>query len=120
MISRTTLCSAQASVTRFARTRTMPVTSRSRSGSASMTSNTFSPNARTSLRAQTAPIPRIMPQPRYFSMPSTEDGSEVRMQCAPNCWPWVPSLTHSPEAVIHSPGATWSAARRSRSRDCGR
>ena len=51
MISRTTFCSTQASVIRFARTFPMPVTSRRRSGSASITSNTFSPNARTSLRA---------------------------------------------------------------------
>ena len=48
MISRTTFCSAQAPVMRFARTRPIPVTSRSRSGSASMTSNTCSPKARTS------------------------------------------------------------------------
>ena len=46
------------------------VTSRSRSGSASMTSKTFSPNARTSLQALTGPIPRIMPEPRYFSVPA--------------------------------------------------
>ena len=51
MISRTTFCSAQASVIRFARTLLMPITSRSRAGSATMTSNTCSPNARTSLRA---------------------------------------------------------------------
>ena len=47
MISRMIFCSAQASVMRLARTRPMPVTSRSRSGSASMMSNTFSPNALT-------------------------------------------------------------------------
>ena len=51
MISRTTFCSAQASVIRFARTFPMPVTSRRRSGSTSIVSNTFSPNARTSFRA---------------------------------------------------------------------
>ena len=37
-------------------------------------------------------------------------GSEVRMNRALNCWPWVWSLAHSPEAVIHSPGdmaAAW-------------
>ena len=51
MISRTTFCSAQASMMRPARTRPMPLTSRSRSGAASMMSNTFAPNARTSLRA---------------------------------------------------------------------
>jgi hypothetical protein len=32
-----------------------------------------------------------------------ELGAEVRMKCALNCWPWVRSLTHTPEAVIHSP-----------------
>ncbi len=48
---RTTFCSAQASVIRPARIGPMPVTSRSRPGSASMTSKTFSPNARTSLPA---------------------------------------------------------------------
>jgi hypothetical protein len=38
-------------------------------------------------------------------MPSAESGSEVRRNLALNCWPWVRSLTHSPEAVIHSPAA---------------
>ena len=47
MISRTIFCSAQAPVMRLARTGPMPVTSRRRSGSASMMSNTFSPNALT-------------------------------------------------------------------------
>src|ERR1019366_7710741 len=45
MISRMIFCSAQASVMRLARTRPMPVTSRRRSGSASIVSNTFSPKA---------------------------------------------------------------------------
>src|SRR6266478_2717067 len=48
MISRTIFCSAQASVMRLARTGPIPVTSRRRSGSASIVSNTFSPKARTS------------------------------------------------------------------------
>ena len=47
MISRMTFCSASASVMRMARARSMPVTPHSLSGSASMTSNTFSPNALT-------------------------------------------------------------------------
>ena len=34
-----------------------------------------------------------------------QSGSEVRRNLALNCWPWVRSLTHSPEAVIHSPAA---------------
>src|SRR5258708_4497902 len=45
----------------------MPVTSRSRSGSASMMSNTFSPKALTIFLAYTGPIPRTIPEPRYFS-----------------------------------------------------
>src|SRR5450755_154265 len=55
-------------------------------------------------------MPRIIPEPRYFSMPSIEVGAEVRMKRALNCWPWVWSLTHSPDAVIHSPAeivAAW-------------
>src|SRR5207247_7552775 len=43
MISRIAFCSAQAAVMRPARTGPMPSTSRRRSGSASMTSNTLSP-----------------------------------------------------------------------------
>src|SRR5713226_3331789 len=55
-------------------------------------------------------MPRIIPEPRYFSMPSIEVGADVRMKRALNCWPWVWSLTHSPDAVIHSPAeivAAW-------------
>src|SRR3954470_23098983 len=55
-------------------------------------------------------MPRIMPEARYFSMPSIELGAEVRMKRALNCWPWVRSLTHSPDAVSHSPAeivAAW-------------
>ena len=50
-----------------------------------------------------------MPDPRYFSMPSIDDGAELRRKRALNCWPWVRSLTHSPDAVIHSPAATMAA-----------
>src|SRR5216684_8447612 len=55
-------------------------------------------------------MPRIIPEPRYFSMPSIEVGADVRMKRALNCWPWVWSLTHSPDAIIHSPAeivAAW-------------
>jgi hypothetical protein len=89
----------------------VPVTSRSRSGSTSMISNTFSPKAFTIFLAYTGPIPRIIPEPRCFSMPSIEVGSEARMKRALNCWPWVRSLIHSPDAVTHSFGdivAAWS------------
>src|ERR1019366_3222429 len=48
-------------------------------------------------------MPRIMPEPRYFSIPSMDVGAEVRMKRALNCWPWVWSLIHSPDAVTHSP-----------------
>src|SRR5215467_4143617 len=48
-------------------------------------------------------MPRIIPDERYLSIPSPEVGAEVRMNRARNCWPCVRSLTHSPDAVIHSP-----------------
>src|SRR5450759_3717246 len=54
-------------------------------------------------------MPRIIPEPRYFSMPSIDVGADVRMKRALNCWPWVWSLTHSPDAVIHSPAAMMAA-----------
>ena len=50
-----------------------------------MMSNTFSPNARTSFLAYTGPTPRIMPDERYFSMPSAEVGGDVRKKRALNC-----------------------------------
>ena len=49
------------------------------------------------------------PDERYFSMPSTEVGAEVRRNRALNCWPWVRSLTHWPEAMIHSPAEMTAA-----------
>ena len=51
-----------------------------------------------------------MPEPRYFSMPSTDEGAEAFRKRARNCSPCVRSLVHSPEAVIHSPAeivAAW-------------
>src|SRR6516164_7137319 len=54
-------------------------------------------------------MPRIIPEPRYFSMPSIDVGAEVRMKRDLNCWPWVRSLTHSPDAVTHSPAAITAA-----------
>jgi len=36
-------------------------------------------------------------------MPSAEVGGDVRRNRALNCWPWMRSFIHSPEAVIHSP-----------------
>ena len=43
-------------------------------------------------------------------MPSIDVGAEVFRNRALNCWPWVRSLIHSPDAVIHSPAeivAAW-------------
>ena len=42
-------------------------------------------------------------------MPSAGVGDDVRRNRALNCWPWVQSLTHSPDAVIHSPAAIIAA-----------
>src|ERR1700719_825751 len=54
-------------------------------------------------------MPRIIPEPRYFSIPSMELGAEVLRNRALNCWPWARSLIHSPEAVIHSPAEMTAA-----------
>ena len=59
--------------------------------------------------AYTGPMPRIIPEPRYFSMPSIDVGADVRRKRALNCCPWVGSLTHSPDAVIHSPAEMTAA-----------
>ena len=42
-------------------------------------------------------------------MPSAEVGGEVRRNRALNCWPWVRSLIHSPDAVTHSPAEITAA-----------
>ena len=42
-------------------------------------------------------------------MPSSDVGSEVFRNFALNCWPWVRSLIHSPDAVIHSPAEMTAA-----------
>ena len=55
-------------------------------------------------------MPRIMPEVRYFSMPSSDVGAEVLRNRALNCWPWVLSLVQSPETVIHSPAESPSMA----------
>src|SRR5271163_253057 len=54
-------------------------------------------------------MPRIIPEPRYFSIPSIELGAEVLRKRALNCWPCVRSLVHSPDAVIHSPAEMMAA-----------
>src|SRR6516164_672934 len=54
-------------------------------------------------------MPRIIPEPRYFSMPSSDVGSEVFKNFAFYCCPWVRSLIRSPDAVIHSPAEITAA-----------
>ena len=48
----------------------------------------------------------LAPEPRYFSMASMDVGAEVHIKRDLNYWPWVRSLIHSPDAVIHSPAIT--------------
>jgi len=55
-------------------------------------------------------MPRIIPDPGYFWMLSSEVAAEVRKNRALNCWPCVRSLIHSPDVVAHSPAeivAAW-------------
>src|SRR5215472_16834650 len=58
---------------------------------------------RTSFFAYTGPMPRIIPEPRYFSMPSTVVGAVALRNEALNWTPCVRSLTHAPLAWTNSP-----------------
>src|SRR5437016_5632578 len=57
-----------------------------------MMSNTAEPKARSIFLAKTGPMPRIIPDARYFSIPSSEVGADVLRNRALNCWPCVRSL----------------------------
>src|SRR5919206_292462 len=48
-------------------------------------------------------MPRIMPEPRYFSMPSVVVGTVLLRKTARNWTPWVRSLVHAPLAWMNSP-----------------
>src|SRR6201987_1110322 len=55
-------------------------------------------------------MPRIIPEPRYFSMPSTVVGAVALRNEALNWTPWVRSLTQSPLACTNPPAeiiAAW-------------
>src|SRR5271169_3203478 len=55
-------------------------------------------------------MPRIMPDARYRSIPSSVVGGLVFRKDARNCWPWVRSFTQVPLIWMNSP-ALISAAR---------
>ncbi len=48
-------------------------------------------------------MPRIMPDPKYFSMPSSVVGCVVVTCVALNCRPCSRSVVHSPVALMNSP-----------------
>ena len=55
-------------------------------------------------------MPRIIPEPRYFSMPSAVVGAEALRKEALNCWPCSRLFTQVPLTVTHSPAlisAAW-------------
>src|SRR5882757_10615165 len=54
-------------------------------------------------------MPRIMPEPRYFSMPSTVVGAVALRNEALNWTPCVRSLTQVPLAWTNSPAAIIAA-----------
>ena len=70
-------CSSQARTISLRRLGPIPSTSVSRSGWFSMTSSVSRPKAATIRAAITLPIPRISPEPRYFSIPSRVAGTTV-------------------------------------------
>src|SRR3954452_694536 len=54
-------------------------------------------------------MPRIMPEPRYFSIPSTVVGGVAFRNEARNCRPCVRSLTQVPLICTHSPAEMLAA-----------
>src|SRR5918998_1872783 len=54
-------------------------------------------------------MPLIMPEPRYFSIPSSVVGAAAFRKAALNCRPWVRSLIQTPEALTNSPAETRAA-----------
>ena len=48
-------------------------------------------------------MPRIMPDPKYFSIPSKVVGCVVVTLAALNCSPWSRSVVHHPVALTNSP-----------------
>ena len=71
-----------------------------------MISKVSTPKAATMRLAMAGPMPRIWPEARYFSMPSTPVGGVVLSTSALNWRPCVRSLIQMPLAVIHSPAET--------------
>src|ERR687898_2787470 len=63
-------------------------------------------------------MPLISPEPRYFSMPSSDDGGADFRKAALNCWPCSRWTSHLPDAWTNSPAeieAAWpSTVTRSR------
>src|SRR5262249_24501009 len=55
------------------------------------------------------PMPLTIPEPKYFSMPSSVLGGTTRRVCALNCSPWVRSVTHPPWPSMYSPGVIVAA-----------
>ena len=104
MISRIAFCSTQALDTSSIRLRPIPGSSSNLSGFFSMTSNTSSRKASTRTLAKWWPIPCTIPEPRYFSIPSSVVGGTTFRCCALNCIPWVRSLCHDPVHSRNSPG----------------
>ena len=74
-----------------------------------MMSNTLSPKTLTIFRAYTGPMPRIMPEDRYFSIPSVESGwrrlQKPRLELLA-----MRAIIHPlARAVIHSPAEMTAA-----------
>src|SRR4051812_17405128 len=55
-------------------------------------------------------MPFTMPEPRYFSIPSSVVGGAALRNVALNCRPWVRSLAHVPLAWTNSPALIEAAA----------
>ena len=71
-----------------------------------MISKACSPKAATILLASTGPMPRTMPEPRYFSMPSAVVGGGVVLRKSALNWrPSALSVTQTPDSMDELAGA---------------
>jgi hypothetical protein len=54
-------------------------------------------------------MPRISPDARYRSIPSSVVGGVAFANDARNCWPWTRSFTQAPLICTNSPAVTVAA-----------
>ena len=104
--SRIARCSVHATASWSALTAPSPDTSRRRCGCSSSTFSVSSLKCCTIRNAVTWPMPLIMPEPRYFSIPASVVGASSDTLVARSCSPWMRSTSMIPRARMREPAET--------------